>query len=235
MGSTSEKGHAKNVANFKLLITQIEEIGVLYNPSNSKLNLPQLQIIYDSALQCQNGVNTAYGSYTDSVATRENLFSPLSKLTTKIRKVYKSTDGVEANQLENFMTIARKIKGNKKYSSDPVENAHSSSQFSYDQRTNSLDKLIVLLENTENYNPNEIEFKTETLRTLYNEMMVKTQNVNQKFVPLNNARSQRNDILYLNVNSLVDIAYKAKDYLFTILNTNSVQYKSIAKIKFSRI
>jgi hypothetical protein len=233
MKSTSEKGHAKNTANFRLLITQIEALGAAYNPSNPYLILPQLQAIYTAALQWQNEVNAANGPYAEAVANRENLFYPLSKLTTKLKKAYKSTEGIEENQLENFMTIARKIKGERKTKANS-ENQHSTSQVSYDQRTNNLDKLIVLLQNTPNYNPNETEFKIETLRDLYNQMMMNNQEVNQKFVPLNNARSKRNDVFYRHPNNLVDIAHKAKDYLFTILDTHSEQYKSIAKIKFNK-
>ena len=34
--------------------------------------------------------------------------------------------------------------------------------------------------------------------------------------------------------NLVDTANKAKDYLFTILDSDSVQYKTISKIKFKK-
>jgi hypothetical protein len=233
--SVSEKGHAKNVANFKLLITQAEALGATYNPSNPKILLPKLQSIYATAFQQQNVVNTTTGPYSDAVAARENLFKPLNRLITKLRKAYKSTEDVQLNQVENFMTFARKIKGDKKVSKTPVEDQHSAAQLSFDQRTNSLNQLVVLLENTEKYNPNEEAFKVATLKAMYNEMLVKTDKVTQTYVPLNNARSQRNDTVYLNPDNLVDIAYTVKDYLFTILDTDNVQYKSISKIRFSRL
>lgn len=234
MKSTSEKGHAKNVANFNLLITQIIEMETLYNPSNANLAVAQLQSIYNTAATQQHQVNELSAPYAEAVAARENLFLPINKLTTKIGKVFKSTEGVEANQLENFMGISRKLKGKQKETAT-TENQHSASQLSYDQRTNNMDKLIQLLENTPQYNPNEEAYKITTLRTLWEEMKTKTQLVNQKYVPLNNARSARNNTLYMDTNSLVDIAYKVKDYVFSILDTQSVQYKSIARIKFSRM
>lgn len=165
----------------------------------------------------------------------------MSKLVTKLRKVYKSTEGVETNNLENFMTIARKIKGSKKVSNtdsaDPAvqANTHSASQLSYDQRTNSLEQLISLLSNTAGYNPNEQEYSAATLQALHAEMLAKTTLVAQAYVPLNNFRSTRNSTMYLSNDNLVDTAYRAKDYLFTILDAKSVQYKAISKIKFSRI
>ncbi|AIN75134.1 hypothetical protein SL053_002364 [Flavobacterium psychrophilum] len=57
------------------------------------------------------------------------------------------------------MTIARKLKGIRKVNNAPTtdsteeQNQHSTSQMSYDQRTNNYDLLISLLQNTTNYNP----------------------------------------------------------------------------------
>ena len=105
---------------------------------------------------------------------------------------------------------------------------------SYDQRTNNYDLLISLLQNTPNYNPNETEYQITALQTEKAQMLEATQNVANTFVPLNNARSIRNNSVYLSEDNLVDTFNKAKDYLFTILDTDSVQYKAISKIKFKK-
>ena len=105
---------------------------------------------------------------------------------------------------------------------------------SYDQRTNNLDLLIALLQNTPNYNPNETEYKVQTYQDKKAKMFLKTQNVANIYVPLNNARSLRNNKMYIIENNLVDNANKAKDYLFTILDSDSPQYKAISKIKFKK-
>lgn len=49
MASTSEVGHAKNIANLNLLNTNIIAVGTIYNPSNSKLKLTNLQSIYTNS------------------------------------------------------------------------------------------------------------------------------------------------------------------------------------------
>jgi hypothetical protein len=105
---------------------------------------------------------------------------------------------------------------------------------SYDQRTNNMDVLIALLQNTPNYNPNETAYKVVTLQTKKAQMLAKTQAVANTFISLNNARTSRNTTLYNSENNLVDTANKAKDYLFTILESSSAQYKAIAKIKFKK-
>ncbi|CAM3800801.1 hypothetical protein FLGE108171_15415 [Flavobacterium gelidilacus] len=53
MASTSEKGHAKNIANANLLNSQIAQLGAIYNPSNTKLLLTNLQNIYTTSFSQQ--------------------------------------------------------------------------------------------------------------------------------------------------------------------------------------
>jgi len=241
MASTSEKGHAKNVANANLLNTHIIELGAVYNPSNPKLLLPNLQTIYTNSFSQQSAVNTLVAPYSVAVDNREAIFAPQSKKITKLRRVYKATEGVTQAQLEDFMTIARKLKGIRKINNAPTtdttveQTQHSTSQMSYDQRTNNMDLLISLFQNTPNYNPNEVEYKVATLQAEKAQMLQATQGVANTFVPLNNARSIRNNTMYLSNDNLVDTFNKAKDYLFTILDSNSVQYKSISKIKFKKV
>ncbi len=241
MASTSEKGHAKNIANANLLNTYILQLGAIYNPSNPKLLLSNLQNSYTNSFSQQESINTLVAPYAIAVDYRENVFAPKSKKITKLRKVYKATEGVTPAQLEDFMTIARKLKGIRKVSKLPTtdttvaQSQHSISQMSYDQRTNNYDLLISQLQNTPNYNPNEVEYQIATLQAEKAQMLQATQGVANTSVPLNNARSIRNNSMYLSEDNLVETFNKAKDYLFTILDSNSVQYKAIAKIKFKKV
>lgn len=241
MASTSEKGHAKNIANANLLNTYIAQLGSIYNPSNPKLYLSNLQNIYTTSFSQQENVNTLVAPYSLAVDSRERIFAPISKKITKLRKAYKATEGVTPAQLEDFMTIARKLKGIRKANNAPTtdtveeQKQHSTSQMSFDQRTNNYGILISQLQNTLNYIPNEIEYQIATLQAEKVQMLQATQNVANTFIPLTNARSTRNNTMYLSEDNLVDTFNKAKDYLFTILDDNSVQYKAIAKIKFKKI
>lgn len=238
--SVSEVGHAKNIANLNVLNTNIQALGAIYNPSNPKLQLANLQSIYTLAVSQQENVNNLVAPYSVAVTERELVFSPLNKELTKLRKAYKTTEGVSQANLEDFMTIVRKLKGVRKVTLTTSTNpeteqfAHSTSQLSYDQRTNNMDGLIALLQNTPNYNPNETEYQIITYQAKKAEMLQKTQAVLNTYVPLNAARSTRNNTLYLSEDNLVDLAHKAKDYLYTILDANSAQYKAISKIQFKK-
>ena len=241
MASTTEKGHAKNIANLNLLNTNIIALGSIYNPSNPNLKVANLQTLYTNAFNQQEIVNTLVAPYSVAVNNREIIFKPLARQITKLRKAYKATEGVTQAQLEDFMTIARKLKGIRKVAKLITTDAaqeqtqHSTSQLSYDQRTNNMDLLISLLKNTPNYNPNETEYKVATYQTRKTQMLQSTQTVAETYVPLNNARNIRNITIYTTKENLVDTANKAKDYLFTILDGDSAQYKAISKIKFRKV
>ncbi|WP_293870201.1 hypothetical protein, partial [Flavobacterium sp.] len=229
------------IANANLLNTYIVQLDTLYNPSNPKLLLTNLQNIYTNSFAHQESVNTLVAPYSIAVDNRENVFAPVSKKITKLRKAYKATEGVTQAQLEDFMTIARKLKGIRKVNNTQTtdttveQTQHSTSQMSYDQRTNNYDLLISLFQNTPHYTPNETEYQIATLQAEKVQMLQATQGVANTIVPLNNARSIRNNSMYLSEDNLVDTFNKAKDYLFTILDSNSVQYKAIAKIKFKKV
>ena len=65
MASTSETGHAKNVANFQDLISFVTGYGAIYNPSKNALKLPQLNTLYTTSQASLADVvtkNTAYNN-----------------------------------------------------------------------------------------------------------------------------------------------------------------------------
>ena len=240
MKSTSETGHAKNIANLNLLISNITALGTVYKPSNSKIQLSNLQDIYSNAFSQQENVNNLVAPYSLAVDAREAIFKPLNRDLSKLRKAYRSTEDVTQIQMEDLMTIIRKLKGIRKTkitdSTDPndAQTNYSISQLSYDQRTNNMDPLISLLQNTPNYNPNEKEYQVKTYQDRKAQMLASTQAVADAFIPLNNARSLRNNTLYNAEDNLIDIANTAKDYVFTILDTDSSQYNAIARIRFRK-
>lgn len=245
MNSTSEKGHAKNLSNAGLLIAIIVQLGSRFNPSNPLLLVANLQTLFTNAYAKQELVNSLIAPYAYAVDTRELIFAPLNKKITKLLKAFKASQGVNKAHVEDFMSISRKIKGSRKNAIDtpPInpsdtnaaQNHHSVSQLSYDQRINNFDILIGFLINAVGYEPNETEYKITTLQADKTNMINATINVATTFIPLNSARSERNTIMYLGDDNLVDTFNKAKDYLFTILDKNSAEYKQVARIKLKKV
>jgi len=77
MPSTSEVGHAKNVANFQDLISVCTGYGVAYNPSNVLILLSALNAVFTNADTLMDNVDTASQQYASAVGARRLEFEPL--------------------------------------------------------------------------------------------------------------------------------------------------------------
>ena len=110
MASTSETGHAKNVANFDELLSFVTGYGAVYNPSKATIKLTALQTLATNAKNAINAVNAALPAYSNAVSAREVAFEPLSKLSTRILNALKATDTTTQVD-ESATTLVRKIQG----------------------------------------------------------------------------------------------------------------------------
>lgn len=243
MASTTETGHAKNAANFDLLISFVTSYGTAFNPSKAGLKLAALQTLATNAKNTLNAVNTALPAYSNAVAAREAAFEPLNKLITRVNNALKATDTTQQVD-ENARTLVRKIQGtratakktDKEKAALKAEGKEtkeiSSSQMSYDSRLDNLDKLIKLLTSITLYAPNEADLKVTALTTLYNDLKAKNTAVVTATALLSNARISRNDILYKTNTGLVDIALDTKTYIKSLYGATSPQYKQVSTLEF---
>lgn len=62
MVSTSETGHAKNVANFATLISFCTAYGANYNPSNPALSITELNNLHTSAQTSLSTLNDVFAA-----------------------------------------------------------------------------------------------------------------------------------------------------------------------------
>ena len=244
MASTSETGHAKNVANFDELISFVTGYRESYNPSKATIKLDALKALSDHAKTSINAVSSMEPAYKSAVAAREVVFIPLSKLTTRIMNSIKATD-TTVQVDENARTLVRKIQGvratAKKTEDEKKALAEkgkevveiSTSQMSYDSRLDNFFKLIQLLSSVPEYNPNEKELKIEHLNTILDDLKAKNAAVVESYIPLSNARISRNNLLYKENTGLYDVALDVKNYIKSVFGATSPQYKQVSKIKFT--
>lgn len=244
MASTSETGHAKNVANFDELISFVTGYRETYNPSKATIKLDALKALSDHAKNSINAVSSMEPAYKSAVAAREVVFIPLSKLTTRIMNSIKATD-TTVQVDENARTLVRKIQGvratAKKTEDEKKALAEkgkevveiSTSQMSYDNRLDNFFKLIQLLSSVPEYSPNEKELKIEHLNTILDDLKAKNAAVVESYIPLSNARIRRNDLLYKENTGLYDVAMDVKNYIKSVFGATSPQYKQVSKIKFT--
>lgn len=246
MSNNSETGHAVNVANFNDLITFVTGYGENYNPSNNLIKPPALQAMAATANEKLASVNAAFPAYNAAVAGREVLFSPLSKLVTRVMNFLKAS-GASKQVYEQVNTVARKVKGTRAsaiikpeapaegLAPVPVAKHVSVSQMGYDSRAENFNKLIQLLAGIEEYNPNENDLKVESLRVLYDGLRTKNNAVIAAEVPVSNARIARNEVLYAETTGLCDVAHTTKNYVKAIFGATSPQFKQIGKLQFKKL
>ena len=244
MASTSETGHAKNVANFEKLIAETSAFGENFNPSKATLKLPALNTQLATAKAAIAAVNSAEPAYKNAVSARDAAFAPLGKLITRINNALKASD-TTVQEDESALTLVRKLQGRRataKKTEDEKKAAAaegkeiieiSSSQMSYDSRLDNFDRLIKLLSSIPAYAPNEADLKVEALTALYNDLKAKNMAVINAETPLSTARIARNEVLYKQNTGIVDISVDVKNYVKSVFGATSPQYKLISNLKFT--
>lgn len=239
MASNSEKGHAKNVANFKDLITYCTGFGSQYNPSRSELGLPALSLMHTNAEGVLTTLNDAMPLYNSAVAAKDDAFAPFNKLITKAFNSFSSC-GALKGEVDNAFTLAKKIKGQvtktdkakeaEAAGKDPVSQA----QLSMDMRIENFDKFIKILAVNTNYKPNETDLKVASMKALHNQLKTLSEAIVAASGPVIAARSSRNNLLYEEKTGLVDIANDVKKYVRSVFTADSLEYKKIVALKFSK-
>lgn len=108
MSTINETGHAKNVANFRKTRYQHLRPGRSLQPLQRE---PQTTGSQHPAGQCKSAIvacNTAEAAAKNAVKSRELVFEPLSKLTTRVHNALK-VSGAPKALVESAISIIRKL------------------------------------------------------------------------------------------------------------------------------
>ena len=242
MPSTSEVGHAKNVANFADVIAYCTAYGATYNPSKTALQLTTLNTLLTNAQTELANVTTAKNAFDTVTGDRQLAFEPLKSLATKIFNYLSVTDATDQT-IVDAKTINNKLQGRRSGTiteTPPTEeggetqNTVSVSRQSYDMLTENFSAYIDLVSSVPSYTPNETELTVTSLTTFHSNLQTANTNVINAEVVYSNARISRNTILYAENTGLVDIALEVKKYVKAVFGATSPQYKQISGIKFKK-
>ena len=240
MASTSEVGHAKNVANFQDLIEFVIGYGATYNPSKNSLKLPQLIALKDNAQAKLNDVITKNTIYNNKVNERMVAFSNLKSFSTRLVNALQTTDATNET-INNAKTFNRKMQGKKASTTQtptdpnaPAPATISTSQQSYDQLIQHLTGLKSVLETEPSYTPNEVELQIATIDSKIEDLSVKNTAVATAYTNISNSRISRNETLYTSENGIYETASEVKKYIKSVFGASSPQYNQVSGIKFSK-
>ena len=243
MASTSETGHAKNIANFQDLISFCQGYGASYNPTKESLKISQLQALYQVAQDKLNATKTQKTTFDNATNERRNTFANLKPLATKIINAF-AVSGADTLAIADAKTVNKKLQGttSKKSTTEdtnpentPTTNSISTSQQSYDRLIDHFANLIQVVEQNTNYTPNETELQVATLQTKLVELQTKNTNLINTYTGYSNAMIERNQTLYNPLTGLVQTSKEVKQYVKSVFGANSPQYKQVSGLEFKVI
>lgn len=245
MASTSETGHAKNVANFEDMISFCNGYGASYNPSKIAIQIASLNTLRGNAVIAVEDVNTANIAFINSTNARQIAFTPVKPLATRLVNALEATDATD-QLIKDAKTYNRKVQGARKGKGTksetpptPPDNSSedkkiSVSQQSYDSIIENFGKLGELVASEPTYTPNEVDLQVATLTTFHGNLKTTNTAVINATTSISNARIIRNKILYAPKTGLYDIAQEVKKYVKSVFGATSPQYKQVSKIKFTK-
>ena len=240
MASTSEVGHAKNVANFQDLIEFVTGYGATYNPSKNSLKLPQLVALKATAETKLTDVISKNTAYNNKVNERMVAFSNLKSLSTRFVNALQTTDAT-TQTINDAKTFNRKMQGKKASASQtptdpnaPAPKTISTSQQSYDQLIQHLAGLKSVLEEESTYTPNETDLQVATIDAKIADLTAKNTAVSTAYTNISNSRISRNETLYTSDNGIFETASEVKKYIKSVFGASSPQYNQVSGIKFSK-
>ena len=240
MASTSEVGHAKNVANFQDLIEFVTGYGATYNPSKNSLKLPQLVALKATAETKLTDVISKNTAYNKKVNERMVAFSNLKSLSTRLVNALQTTDAT-TQTINDAKTFNRKMQGKKASASQtptdpnaPAPKTISTSQQSYDQLIQHLAGLKSVLEEESSYTPNETDLQVATIDAKIADLTAKNTAVSTAYTNISNSRISRNETLYTSDNGIFETASEVKKYIKSVFGASSPQYNQVSGIKFSK-
>ena len=238
MASTSEVGHNKNAANFSSAYQILDEMGALYNPTNTTIILSNLIPIKTAINITITTLNKKKPLYKNAVADRETEIATLPKLITRTLNFAKSTTISEKDK-EVLNSQAKKIRGDKKPKKINPEtsesDAISTSQQSYDSQIANLDIYTNQLASHPEYIPNENELKIVTLQNYHQSLSTRSELVNATGNTIITVRKDRNKILYFDPANIIQLMRDIKSYLKSLGDEGKPYYNAILKLKFKDI
>jgi len=240
MASTSETGHAKNVANLQDLISFITGYGATYNPTKNALKLPQLSALATTAQASLADVVTKNTDYNNTVYERVVAFKDLKSLSTRLINALQATDAT-SEKVANAKAFNKKMQGVKAKSVEtptdpnaPAPNTISTSQQSYDQQIQHLAGIISVLQTEPSYAPNEIDLQIGTITAKQANLTAKNNAVATAYTNVSNSRIARDTTIYGTDTGLFDIATEVKKYIKSVFGATSPQFAQVKGIEFTK-
>lgn len=237
MASSTETGHAKNIANLKLLNEINTGFGGAYKPSNPLYVLAAMVAQHSACNALQGDVNTQKGIFEPFQNARVAEFKNVKTLARRLRTAAK-TCGANEGFYKDINKIVTKILGERAgkataTTTDPA--GTSASQTSFDNTVNNFDALAKMLAGEPIFAPNEADLTVAAVTAKGGALDAANNNVKTGAVGYNKAVIARNKALYTDKTGLCDVGQGSKDYVRQVFGYSSPEFKMVSKIGFRKL
>lgn len=235
--STSEVGHAKNVAQLNVMIDALELLDE-YNPVNPKITIIELQKKYTECDDLITIVNQKESKNNDVINQRQYDYQKLGPYTTRL---YNSASVISEDPklMEDIRTVVNKIQGelatpttNEEEEGQETKETRSSSQQSFDYLAANFKKLVEYLELIPGYIPNEEDLTLPVVKAYLDDLIMHNKNASKSLKVLQKARLNRNKALYNEEEGLYMRQLLVKKYVRSLYGADSPESKQISGIEF---
>lgn len=242
MPAVNETGHYKNVTSLEKMIQKAISFGTAYNPSKALIKLDSLQPLFTQAKADYLAVSPANVPYNNAVNDRMSVFANYKTYSTQIVAAFKTSSDASAEKIKDLIAINRKIQGTRTPKSEetpldpnaPAPETISASQQSYDMKFDHFSKLADLITGESSYAPNEAELKLTAILAYKALLGAANSAVVNTYEVVNNARIKRDKTLYKPGTGVYYVQDMVKEYVKGVFKANSIQYKQMAAIKFTK-
>ncbi|MBD3905197.1 hypothetical protein NAL32_11935 [Chryseobacterium sp. Ch-15] len=242
MSSTSEVGHAKNVANLQKITQQVSTYS-LYNPPIADITVPSLQVLYNDANAKLTEVGDKRNANKNAIVVRQTAFENLSSTCTSIINVLEIV-GLPQGTLDQAKYFTKTIQGtsNKKTNPDSQQPStdnpqpstkNSTSRQSFTSKAENFGLLVQMLSTLPAYTPNEDNLKLQNLSTYHELLKASTLTVDQTESELNTKIIERDKILYAEETGVYAISLKIKKYVKSLYGATSPEFTTVSAIEFT--
>lgn len=234
-----ETGHAKNLANFETLINRCLGYDTRYNPSNPLLKITAMQTILSDGGTALANVETQKIPRTNAINDRQQLYDEMQKLSTRIIDALIASENVTRLTVADALTIARKIRGERKSKKilnpkpeDPKQ--ISASQRSYANQVEFFSRLYTFALSQPTYTPNETDLQETSLKAFEQQLRDANSACIAADTPWLNAIAARDVVFYAAATGLVDRALAVKKYVRSVKDITPEEYAEISGLYFKR-
>ena len=237
----NETGDMKILGNFRKLV-DMTTADTLHDPSNPKIEVANLEAQLAASILSVDDIGVKMAPNKVAINARQEGYDEILAVVRGSRNILKAS-GASPEMIADADTFARKVLGlrkSKKKEDDPntptneASQNHSASQQSYDAVLGNFRSYLQMLKSESLYSPNEAKYKTTTLETKADAFESLNNAVSATFVPLNNARSVRDDQLYTTDDCLCTLAAMVKAYAKAIHGATSQYFKTLNALSFKR-